>query len=198
MTIARERKDVYMERRTNSLNKKQQREGQIVDNGNGIWYVEEYINADKVIVKLLGTNFRQKCAWYRLQDGHINNPFKKNKFGGYIGIDENNQAFNFKDEYINRAYHLWFNMLQRVGENDMYNNVSICSRWVCFANFLEDIPNIKGYDEWLLAGKYEYCIDKDILQQGIDNKVYSVDTCCFVTIQENLQFKDYEKPVTRG
>ena len=183
---------------TNSLNKKQQREGMIIDNGNGIWYVEEYINADKVIVKLLGTNYRVKVSWRQLLDARVKNPFALNKFGGYIGVDEDGKFFDFKDKYINRAYHLWFNMLQRVGENEMYNNVSICSRWKCFANFLEDLPSIKGYNEWLLAGRYEYCIDKDILQQGIDNKVYSVDTCCFVTIYENLQFKDYEKPVTRG
>ena len=195
MTIARERK-MYM--RTNSLNKKSQREGMIIDNGNGMWYVEEYLNTSNVKVRLMGTNFTQTVQWYRLQDGHINNPYKLNKFGGYIGVDENNQAFNFKDKYINRAYHLWFNMLQRVGENEMYNNVSICSRWVCFANFLEDLPSIKGYDKWLLAGKYEYVLDKDIMQQGIDNKVYSADTCCFVTIHENLQYQDCNKPVTRG
>ena len=184
---------------TNSLNKKQQREGMIIDNGNGIWYVEEYINADKVIVKLLGTNFRQKCAWYRLQDGHINNPFKKNKFGGYIGVDENNQAFDFKDPYINRVYHLWFNMLQRVCENDMYCNVSICSTWMCFANFLEDLPNIPGYDKWVNSEKrYEYVLDKDILQQDNPQKIYSADTCCFVTLYENLQYQDCNKPVTRG
>ena len=183
---------------TNSLNKKQQREGQIVDNGNGMWYVEEYLNTSNVKVRLMGTNFTQTVQWYRLQDGHIKNPYKLNKFGGYVGVDETNQAFNFKDEYINRAYHLWFNMLQRVGENEMYNNVSICGGWICFANFLEDLPLIKGYNEWVLAGKYEYVLDKDIMQQGINNKIYSVDTCCFVTIHENLQFKDYEKPVTRG
>ena len=187
-----------MERRTNSLNKKSQREGQIIDNGNGIWIIEEYINATNIKVRLLGTNFTQTVQWHRLQDGHINNPYKLNKFGGYIGVDENNQTFDLKDPYIKRAYHLWHNMLERVCVNEMYNNVSVCDKWHVFANFLEDLPLIKGYENWVSSDKYQYCIDKDYMQQGIENKVYSVDTVCFITIRENLKMQDRNKPVTRG
>ena len=179
--------------------KKSQREGQIIDNGNGIWLVEEYVSATNVKVRLLGTNFVQTVQWYRLQDGHIQNPYKLNKFGGYIGVDENGKYFDLKDPYIKRAYHLWHNMLQRVAENDMYNNVSICSRWVCFAEFLKDLPLIKGYENWVKATeKYSWCIDKDIMQQDTPQKIYSPETCCFVTLQENLRYQDYDKPKTRG
>ena len=178
--------------------KKSQREGQIIDNGNGIWLVEEYVSATNVKVRLLGTNFVQTVQWYRLQDGHIQNPYKLNKFGGYIGVDENGKYFDLKDPYIKRAYHLWFNMIQRVGENDMYNNVSISDRWMCFSEFLKDLPSIKGYENWVSSNKYEYCIDKDYMQQGIENKVYSVDTVCFITIRENLKMQDRNKPVVRG
>lgn len=181
------------------LNKKMEREGQIIDNGNGIWYVEEYINTENVMVRLMGTNYTVKASWRQLLDARIKNPFKLNAFGGYLGVDENGKFFNMKDPYIKRAYHLWFNMLQRVCENEMYNNVSICSRWMCFANFLENLPLIKGWNEWVKATeKYSWCIDKDYMQQDIENKVYSVDTVCFITIRENLKMQDRNKPVTRG
>ena len=180
------------------LNKKLEREGQIIDNGNGIWYVEEYINADNVIVRLMGTNYQVKVSWRQLMDARVRNPFKLNLYGGYLGVDKDGKFFNMRDKRIKRAYTLWINMLERVMLNDMYNNVSICERWTCFANFLEDLPLIKGYENWVKAGKYEYCIDKDYLQQGVDFKVYSVDTCCFITIGENLKMKDYNKVITRG
>lgn len=179
--------------------KKSHREGQIIDNGNGIWIIEEYVSATNVKVRLLGTSFTQTVQWHRLQDGHINNPYKLNKFGGYIGVDENNEAFDFKDPYIKRAYHLWYNMLERVSGNDMYNNVSISDRWVCFAEFLKQLPSIKGYDKWVSSDKkYEYVLDKDIMQQDNPQKIYSPETCCFVTLQENLKYQDNNKPVTRG
>lgn len=179
-------------------NKKMEREGQIIDNGNGIWLVEEYINTENVFVRLMGTNYTVKASWRQLMDARIKNPFKLNAFGGYLGVDENGKFFNMKDPYIRRAYHLWFNMLQRVSENEMYNNVSICERWSCFANFLEDLPKIKGYDKWYTSGKYEYVLDKDILQWGVVHKVYSPETVCFVTLRENLKYQDYNKVITRG
>ena len=180
------------------LNKKMQREGKIIDNGNGIWLVEEYNNADNVMVRLMGTDYRVKVSWRPLQDARVRNPFKLNKFGGYLGVDENGKFFNFKDKRIKRAYHVWYDMLQRVSENEMYNNVSICERWSCFANFLEDLPKIKGYDEWVKAGKYEYCIDKDKYQLEESHKIYSVDTVCFITIRENLTMQDRNKIITKG
>ena len=171
----------------------------LIDNGNGIWIIEEYLDVTHIEVRLLGTNFRQSVQWHRLRDGHIKNPYKLNKFGCFIGVDKNNEAFDMKDPYIKRVYALWHNMLQRVAENDMYCNVSICDRWACFANFLEDLPSIKGYDEWVGSDiPYEYVLDKDILQQHTPYKVYSPQTCCFVTLQENLKYQDNNKPVTKG
>lgn len=180
------------------LNKKMEREGQIIENGNGIWYVEEYINTENVMVRLMGTNYIVKTQWRQLLDGRLRNPFKLNLYGGYMGVDKDGKFFNFKDSYIKRAYHLWYNMLERVCTNEMYTNVSVCSHWNCFANFLEDLPKIKGYDKWLTSGKNEICIDKDYLQQGIDHKIYSIDTCCFVTISENLKMQDRNKIITKG
>ena len=179
-------------------NKQMEREGQIINNGNGIWYIESYENAENVYARLMGTNYIVKTQWRQLLDARVRNPFKLNAFGGYMGVDKDGKFFNFKDRYIKRAYHVWYDMLQRVAENPMYSNVSICERWSCFANFLEDLPLIKGYENWVNAGKYEYCIDKVYLQQGVDFKVYSVDTCCFITIGENLKMKDYNKVITRG
>jgi hypothetical protein len=58
----------------------------------------------------------------------------------------------------------------------------VCKRWLIFANFLEDLPKIENYELWVHGG---YALDKDIKQQGVENKVYSLDTVCFVTQSDN-------------
>lgn len=55
--------------------------------------------------------------------------------------------------------------------------VFVSERWLCFENFLYDLPFIKGFD----YNKYingELQLDKDILYMY--NKEYTLEKCCFV------------------
>ena len=59
----------------------------------------------------------------------------------------------------------------------------MCQRWLCFANFLEDLPLIENYEYWLNNPNQGIALDKDI--KGNNSKVYCLDNCCFVTRSEN-------------
>ena len=62
-----------------------------------------------------------------------------------------------------------------------YKNASVCERWLVFANFLDDLPKIKNYKLW--KNNEDYVLDKDMY--GNDSKIYSLDTCCFITNTNN-------------
>lgn len=67
--------------------------------------------------------------------------------------------------------------------------VTICSRWLVFDNFLEHIDSIDGFDyEKWINGKLQ--LDKDIKQANVKNKVYSKNTCMFVSPQKNSEARD--------
>ncbi|AUO79426.1 hypothetical protein BSP10_023 [Bacillus phage BSP10] len=97
-----------------------------------------------------------------------------------------------------REYTVWSGMLERCYDSscERYKDyggagVTVCDRWHSFENFLEDLPNIEGYDEELFK-QSKIFIDKDIKQKNSpkNKKVYSPDTCCFVSRQVNNANRD--------
>lgn len=95
--------------------------------------------------------------------------------GGFLG---NAKGYSDKERV------LWKNMLFRVKDHENYKDASVCDRWLCLENFLEDIRSMEGYAKWLEGG---YDLDKDIKYKG--NKVYSKQTCMFVPRKENQLHK---------
>lgn len=88
-------------------------------------------------------------------------------------------------------YRVWHAMLGRcyTKSNKDYKTYGakgahVCSRWHNFTNFLEDIVKIEGYDYNKFVDR-TIVLDKDIKQAGILNKVYSLETCIFITNSEN-------------
>lgn len=90
-----------------------------------------------------------------------------------------------------KEYVLWKHMIGRCysekfhEEQPTYKNCKVCERWLCFANFLEDLPLIEGYELW--SNNDGYVLDKDLKQQGVKNKVYSLETCCFISQLDNTK-----------
>lgn len=102
---------------------------------------------------------------------------------GYMG--------NPKVDAHSRAYSVWSNMIKRcylesATEYPRYGakGVTVCERWHCFEYFVDDLDSIEGYDAELFEQGKIY-LDKDTKQRDVDKKVYSLDTCCFVTAREN-------------
>ncbi|AHC94213.1 hypothetical protein T548_0135 [Lactococcus phage phiL47] len=93
-----------------------------------------------------------------------------------------------------RQYQIWRNMLSRcyVERDEKYHvyggaGITVAERWLCFENFVNDLPDLLNYDEELFfSGKLQ--LDKDLIceEEGISPKIYSKDTCLFLTHKENI------------
>ena len=111
-----------------------------------------------------------------------------NKYGG---VNDMPEGFT-KTKLGKRIYTLWFGMLRRCYDHKQqkrkrgksYSNVIVCDRWFYLKNFVEDIQKLDGYDEWVNLDTMS--LDKDIYAQEV-TKIYSPQTCCFITDKENLQ-----------
>ena len=95
-----------------------------------------------------------------------------------------------------REYSLWLHMIRRCYSTNFKEyaqyggkGITVCNRWLCFENFLNDVKYLSGYNLWVkYPGEYE--IDKDYLQMNVpeDQKYYSPHTCCFIKKLDNIKY----------
>jgi hypothetical protein len=95
-----------------------------------------------------------------------------------------------------KIYTAWRDMLHRCynREHASYptyggRGVTVCERWKRFDYFEQDVQNLPGYDKMLSDPYTRYELDKDELQQGIpiDKKIYSPETCMWVSLEDNIR-----------
>lgn len=84
-------------------------------------------------------------------------------------------------------YTTWADMLYRCfsntfkEKNPTYKNVTVCDEWL----------SLSAFEGWM--SKQDYLgksLDKDILQKGVENKIYSPDTCVLVHPKVNTFMND--------
>ena len=164
------------------------RVGELYENTYGTKFViVKYVNNKEVYIRFLDDfNYEVKTYMSAINKGEVKNPYDKTICGvGYIGVDANGRLITG----TTREYQLWRNMITRcynekaLNNEPTYKNCKVCERWLCFANFLEDLPQIEGYELWVNNNNYE--LDKDMKQQGLQYKVYCLDNCCFIKQEEN-------------
>lgn len=103
---------------------------------------------------------------------------------------------NAKKSSNKKEYNLWVNMIKRCYDEKCpaykwygAKGISVCERWHRFDNFLEDLPNIQGFDKELFYMN-KIKLDKDISNgNNIDHhkKQYSLETCIFVSHLINMK-----------
>ena len=153
------------------------------------FYIKEYVNSHDVTVKFMDEYGAEvHTQWNKCEDGGIKNPYFKSVFGvGCLGEGDFVIKVNGK---LTKEHALWRNMLKRCYSNKYhekqptYIGTTVCDRWLCYANFLEDLPLIENYEEWINSGE-RMSLDKDLKQVGVENKVYSLETVKFITVGEN-------------
>lgn len=138
-------------------------------------------NGKSCVVQFIETGHTMTALWENIKLGKIQDPYFPSAYGvGYSGEYK-------RPRYWKQAMQLWRNMLKRCystcDKKGYYGKgVTVCFRWLCFANFLEDISSLENFELWLEGqndGRTKYNLDKDYKFPG--NKVYSKETCMFLT-----------------
>ena len=150
------------------------------------FFIKEYRGRKDVVVKFLDEHGAEvHTTFQHCENGKVKNPYDKTVYGvGCIGEGDFKTHVNNKPT---RNYSLWKSMIKRCysGNYPTYANVTVCERWLVFANFLEDLPFIENYEWWLENPNQRIAMDKDLKQIGVENKVYSLETVTFVSQSEN-------------
>ena len=180
------------------MNSKTDRTGETNINKEGcVMKIVEYNSALDIIVEFQDEHkCRLHTQYSNFKNGKCKNPFFPSAYGhGYLGVDKNGntpKTAEFKDgKYVSTwEYNKWMGMLQRCFDDKYkekyptYKDTACCERWLCFANFLEDLEILKQEYNW---GKDEKLnLDKDILYKS--NKIYSLENCILVPNWINTLF----------
>ena len=180
------------------MSRKIDRTGEInISNEGCAMKIVEYNNCDDIIIQFEDEyKYRLHTQYGNFQKGQCKNPFYPSVFGhGYMGVDKNGnvpKTKEFKDGKWHNIweYNKWMNMLQRCFNNKLkekeptYKDVVCCERWLCYANFLEDLEVLKQEYNWDDDEKLN--LDKDILHKG--NKLYSLENCVLMPDYINSLF----------
>jgi hypothetical protein len=110
---------------------------------------------------------------------------KKNKYGGYL----ENATYKGNE----KLYDVWRAMLNRCCDknhvrHDAYKNVTVCAEWFCFENFLKEVKEIEGWNETSFFNG-EIQLDKDYKQIDAKEKVYSKNTCIWISKEMNNSYQ---------
>ena len=125
-----------------------------------------------------------------IKSGSVKNPNYPSVCGiGYIGQGRRNSKHNGRKS---REYSIWTDMILRCYSEvfkfkiPSYRDVTVCKRWHSFQNFCDDIQYLNGYEQW--KNKNNYQLDKDILcsKLNISPKIYSPETCMFISQKDNV------------
>jgi len=162
-------------------------------NQNGYFKIIKILK-NKYIIKFLSTGYIKTTKLSKIKSGVLKDKYKPIAFSiGYYG------DLKTLDKKLSRElYCRWRNMLSRCyNENNAYyklyggNNVYVSDRWHNFSNFFEDVQLLNGWDRTRFMKKM-ITLDKDKLQQNSIKKVYSKDTCCWLSIKEQNEYIDFK------
>lgn len=126
-------------------------------------------------------------SYANCQKGEVKNPYHPSLINiGYLGLTKDGNKPKASDKGKDtREYKVWSNMIHRCYSNECqsYKDATVCERWLCFANFLEDLPLIEGYELWRDNPNQRIALDKDI--KGNGSKIYCLENCKFVSCSDN-------------
>lgn len=179
------------------MSKKQERIGQEFFNTQGCRFkIIQYETTKKVTIKFLDEHEYVTTVTYNsCLSGQILNPFYPANCGiGYLGLDKHGNKVRTGGNNA-RAYSVWSGMIRRCYSGakcyEAWSKCVVCERWHCFANFLEDLPFIDGYELWYNNPNKGISLDKDIKGDSVE---YSKEKCCFVDLKQNSIERNIRNP----
>lgn len=154
--------------------------GDVGSNNKGLQYeVVKYVTRFEVYVRFAKTNNIQKTTTMSIKEGYVRDCMSPSVAGvGFLGRSVSNKLSRLE----RTLYSLWRGMIYRCyderslsrAKNESYNYCKVHKDWHNFSNF---------YKWASLHYKEGLELDKDLLIKG--NKVYSEDTCVFLTPRLN-------------
>tara|TARA_R110000851_G_scaffold219118_2_gene371910 strand:+ start:435 stop:1091 length:657 start_codon:yes stop_codon:yes gene_type:complete len=150
-------------------------------NNFGDFKIVNYVNKKNIEIEFVNTGARRIVREAAIKIGAVRDLFVPTSCGiGFLGEGRHNPTENGKRT---KAHNSWSRILSRCyreayhKEKPTYKNCTVCEEW----------HNFQNYAEWYEANYIEgYHLDKDIKQRGVVNKIYSPETCLFVTPKENV------------
>lgn len=142
-------------------------------------------------------NFDRPCLQFGILIFYVVMSRKKLILG--IGLnDVQSNVYEYLDGekiWMCPYYTTWRNMLTRCYSSRQYKSyegVSVCEEWLKFSNFRDWMRKQQWFD-----GDEKKHLDKDLLSGGRRGKIYSPDTCVFITRRLN-NFFTLDAKKTRG
>ena len=147
-----------------------------------------HLGYDKYKIQFIRTGTVKTARGSAIKEGNIRDPFAKLNCG--VACTGNIPTRGKYGPY----YTVWNSMVHRCyaeqdGKYRIYANTTVCDRWLVFANFYEDCKSIDGFDEAKFL-RNELVLDKDLKQRHQTHKVYSPETCTWLTKAENARYQD--------
>lgn len=152
----------------------------------GDYKIIEKIDYSHYIIQFVNTGYTRTISYSSINEGSVRDPYYPIYYNvaylGEIDIKEYKKELNVWRFMIERCYNPKHDNYKTYGAI----GVRVCDEWLCFANFVNDIVKIKGYDEDKFKNG-EIVLDKDIDFDSYKPKMYCLKNCRFVKQSDNFQ-----------
>ncbi len=154
--------------------------GNVVSDRHKLYYATCKVCGTTVEKRLADIKESNKVCRHKVFDDNSNNYKLNDMPKGWMNQSELNM----------RIYDMWKAMILRTTEKywnkyPTYIGTTVDNKWRILSNFVNDIKELDGYNQWVDASGEMMMLDKDTIIK--DNKHYSKNTCRFITHTESNQ-----------
>lgn len=141
------------------------------------------INKNKVVIRFMSDSSILEVDKSQLARGQVKSLNVPSVYGvGFLGSGDHMKNHIVKNKLALRYWHSMFDRCYgKNNKQNTYKNVTVCEEWHCFGNFSMWFDNNYPY----IVKDVKFALDKDLLQQNVENKIYSPKTCIFLPISVN-------------
>lgn len=161
-------------------------------------YYNEKLKRSTYKVMFLNTGNTRFFTKKEIGTGKIKDIYKKRIYG-VACIGNVSKKNNYK------LYAIWYQMIKRCYDKNSKNykrygarGITVSDEWLCFENFIKTIEKVPNFDlDKIGQSRDSLHLDKDLLQINSENKVYSKETCIFLTNLDNIKIRTIENKLKK-
>lgn len=158
-----------------------------------IYVLSQAESSDTYTVQFVNTGTIKDVRGHQIKSGSIRDPYAKSVCG--VGCTGNIKTKGKYKPY----YSIWHDMINRCYNPNnkrfnAYQDVTVSEDWLTFEYFYKDIQTMDSFNADLIE-QGVLVLDKDIEQRFKQHKIYSKETCRWVSKQENNEIQDHQQKV---